>query len=313
MQSNHIHLVIFKYVTIFSVMVLFTLCSSDRRKKENKELNLEDFISKDDIFNDIDEAKKIFYSLPSPLETAMLIKSAGADYDEELLNSLENVDNYSTNMSMALNLGIYTTDLSFASLFDQTQTSIKYMEAAKKMAEGLDITDAINNETIKNLEENLNNRDIIMDIISETFLNSSSYLKENDRQSVAAIVLVGGWLEGLYIATQLVDEGVTGKNKLVDRISEQKLSFNLVQRLLEDNRINEAGEEDNDIVDLMVQLQELKTVFDKVKVETTEIKIEPNNETNVTTLKSQTKISITPEAFQELKESVKKLRTNFIQ
>ena len=294
-------------------MVLFTLCSSDRRKKENKELNLEDFISKDDIFNDIDEAKKIFYSLPSPLETAMLIKSAGADYDEELLNSLENVDNYSTNMSMALNLGIYTTDLSFASLFDQTQTSIKYMEAAKKMAEGLDITDAINNETIKNLEENLNNRDIIMDIISETFLNSSSYLKENDRQSVAAIVLVGGWLEGLYIATQLVDEGVTGKNKLVDRISEQKLSFNLVQRLLEDNRINEAGEEDNDIVDLMVQLQELKTVFDKVKVETTEIKIEPNNETNVTTLKSQTKISITPEAFQELKESVKKLRTNFIQ
>ena len=294
-------------------MVLFTLCSSDRRKKENKELNLEDFISKDDIFNDIDEAKKIFYSLPSPLETAMLIKSAGADYDEELLNSLENVDNYSTNMSMALNLGIYTTDLSFASLFDQTQTSIKYMEAAKKMAEGLDITDAINNETIKNLEENLNNRDIIMDIISETFLNSSSYLKENDRQSVAAIVLVGGWLEGLYIATQLVDEGVTGKNKIVDRISEQKLSFNLVQRLLEDNRINEAGEEDNDIVDLMVQLQELKTVFDKVKVETTEIKIEPNNETNVTTLKSQTKISITPEAFQELKESVKKLRTNFIQ
>ncbi len=294
-------------------MVLFTLCSSDRRKKENKELNLEDFISKDDIFNDIDEAKKIFYSLPSPLETAMLIKSAGADYDEELLNSLENVDNYSTNMSMALNLGIYTTDLSFASLFDQTQTSIKYMEAAKKMAEGLDITDAINNETIKNLEENLNNRDIIMDIISETFLNSSSYLKENDRQSVAAIVLVGGWLEGLYIATQLVDEGVTGKNKLVDRISEQKLSFNLVQRLLEDNRINEAGEEDNDIVDLMVQLQELKTVFDKVKVETTEIKIEPNNETNVTTLKSQTKISITPEAFHELKESVKTLRTNFIQ
>lgn len=312
MQSNNIHLVVFKYITIFSVFILFTLCASDRKKKENKELNLEDFISKDDIFNDIDKAKKIFYSLPSPLETAMLIKSAGANYDEELLNSIENVDNYSTNMSMALNLGIYTTDLSFASLFDQTQTSIRYMEAAKKMAEGLDITDAINSETIKNLEENLNNRDIIMDIISETFLNSSSYLKENDRQSVAAIVLVGGWIEGLYIATQLVGEELS-ENKLVDRISEQKLSFNLVQRMLEDNRVDESGEEDEDIVDLMVQLKELKTVFDKVKVETTEIKIEPNDETNVTTLKSQTKITITPEAFQELKESVKMLRTNFIQ
>jgi hypothetical protein len=312
MQSNNIHMVIFKYITIFSIFVLFTLCASDRKKKQSQELDLEDFISKDDIFNDIDKAKKIFYSLPSPLETAMLIKSAGADYDEELLNSLENVDNYSTNMSMALNLGIYTTDLSFASLFDQTQTSIKYMEVAKKLAEGLDITDAISNETIKNLEDNLNNRDIIMDIISETFFNSSSYLKENDRESVAAIVLVGGWIEGLYIATQLVGDNLKD-NKLVDRISEQKLSFNLVQRLLEDNRVNESGEEDEDIVSLMVQLKELKTVFDKIKVETTEIKIEPNDETNVTTLKSQTKITITPEAFSELKENVKMLRTNFIQ
>jgi len=63
----------------------------------------------------------------------------------------------------------------------------------------------------------------------------------------------------------------------------------------------------------MVQLKELKTSFDKVKVETSEIKVEPNNETNVTTLKSQSKISITPEAFNELKESVRILRTNFIQ
>ena len=312
MQSNRLHLIIIKYITLFSVFILFTICASDRKKKESKELNLEDFISEDDIFNDIDKAKKIFYSLPSPLETAMLIKSAGADYDEELLNSVDNVDNYSTNMSMALNLGIYTTDLSFASLFDQTQTSIRYMEAAKKMAEGLDITDAINSETIKNLEENLNNRDIIMDIISETFLNSSSYLKENDRQSVAAIVLVGGWIEGLYIATQLVGDNFN-ENKLVDRISEQKLSFNLVQRMLEDNRIDESGEEDEDIVSLMVQLKDLKKVFDKVKVETTEIKIEPNDETNVTTLKSQTKITITPVVFNELKENVKMLRTNFIQ
>jgi hypothetical protein len=313
MQSNNFPLNIIRYIVICSLLILFVSCKSDKTKHKSSELNLEDFISEDDIFDDVNQAKKIFYSLPSPLETAMLIKSAGADYDEELLNSLDNVDRYTTNMSMALNLGIYTTDLSFASLFDQTQTSINYMEAAKKMAEGLDITDAINNETIKRLEQNLNNRDIIMDIISETFLNSSSYLKENDRQAVAAIVLVGGWIEGLYIATQLVGEKPIEDNKLVDRISEQKLSFNIVQRMLEENRKDESGEEDEDIVDLMVQLQELKKSFDKVKVETSEIKIEPNNETNVTTLKSQSKITITPEVFSELKENVRILRTNFIQ
>jgi hypothetical protein len=313
MQSINFPLNIIRYIVICSLLILFTSCKSDKTKQKSSELNLEDFITEDDIFDDVNQAKKIFYSLPSPLETAMLIKSAGANYDEELLNSLDNVDKYTTNMSMALNLGIYTTDLSFASLFDQTQTSINYMEAAKKMAEGLDITDAINNETIKRLEQNLNNRDIIMDIISETFLNSSSYLKENDRQAVAAIVLVGGWIEGLYIATQLVGEKPIEENKLVNRISEQKLSFNIVQRMLEENRKDEGGEENEDIVDLMVQLKELKTSFDKVKVETSEIKVEPNAETNVTTLKSQSKITITPEVFSELKENVRILRTNFIQ
>jgi hypothetical protein len=56
------------------------------------------------------------------------------------------------------------------------------MTASRTMAEGLDISDAIDNETMTRLENNLQNRDVVMDIISETFLNSSSYLKKmNDR------------------------------------------------------------------------------------------------------------------------------------
>ncbi|NQU80871.1 MAG: hypothetical protein HQ543_05080 [Bacteroidetes bacterium] len=121
--------------------------------------------------------------MPSPLETAMLVKSAGAPYNEGLLNPTDNAGNYTTNRSMALNLGIYTCDLSFASLYDQTQTSISYMSAAKKMADGLGILDAISEETLERLEENVNNREMIMDIVSETFMNSSSYLQENDRQA----------------------------------------------------------------------------------------------------------------------------------
>jgi len=65
----------------------------------------------------------------------MLIKTAGATYNEKLLNPLSNLSNYTTSKSMALNLGIYTTDLSFASLFDQTQTAINYMQAAKKIGQ----------------------------------------------------------------------------------------------------------------------------------------------------------------------------------
>ncbi len=300
---------------VFSVFALSLVCVSCNlgNKKSKQNVNIQDFVTEDDIFDDIDKAKKIFYSLPSPLETAMLIKSAGAEYDEVLLNSLDNVTNYSTSRSLALNLGIYTTDLSFASLFDQTQTSINYMDAAQAMAKGLDINDAIDNETMTRLEENLQNRDIVMDIISETFLNSSSYLKEQQRQDVAAIVLVGGWIEGLYIATQLIGINEIENNKLVDRVLEQKLSFNIVQRMLEDNKANENGEENVDIINLISELQKLRDAFDNVKVQTTQTEAVENTETNVTTLKSQTNVSVSPEDFKILQSAVDNLRTSFIQ
>jgi hypothetical protein len=313
MQKIYFNFRLINLLLLFGLFLLNDSCKSGRNNRAGKEVGLEDFLTEEDIFDDIDKAKKIFYSLPSPLETAMLLKSAGATYNEMLLNDLDNVDKYSTNKSKALNLGIYTTDLSFASLFDQAQTSLKYMDATKKIATEMGIDDAVDEETLKRLEQNLNNRDIVMDIISETFLNSSSYLKENDQQEVAAMVLVGGWIEGLYIGTQLVGDNPVQGNKLVDRIAEQKLSFSIVERMLQDNKTNQKGEENRDIIELINELHGLKTAFNKVEVQTSSVKINQDETSDVTMLRSQTKINVTPEAFKELQAAVNSLRNNFVQ
>jgi hypothetical protein len=300
-------------IVLLGLFLLNDSCKSGKRSQEGKEVGLEDFLTEEDIFDDIDKAKKIFYSLPSPLETAMLIKSAGASYNESVLNDLNSVDKYSTNKSKALNLGIYTTDLSFACLFDQAQTSLKYMDVTRQLASEMGISDAIDEETMQRLEQNLNNREVVMDIISETFLNSSSYLKENDQQEVAAIVLVGGWLEGLYIGTQLVGNGPLEGNKLVNRIAEQKLSFSIVERMLQDNKQNQLGVENRDIVELINELHSLKAAFDKVEVQTSAIKVDDEDSSRVTLLRSQTKVNISPEVFAELQAAVQSLRNNYVQ
>jgi hypothetical protein len=313
MRYYYFNLRLISFFVLFGIFLLNDSCKSGKKSQEGKEVGLEDFLTEEDIFDDIDKAKKIFYSLPSPLETAMLIKSAGATYNESVLNDLANVDKYSTNKSKALNLGIYTTDLSFACLFDQAQTSLKYMDATRKIATEMGISDAIDEETMKRLEQNLNKRDVVMDIISETFLNSSSYLKENDQQEVAAIVLVGGWIEGLYIGTQMVGSNPAPGNKLVDRIAEQKLSFSIVERMLQDNRQNQLGEENRDVVELINELHSLKAAFDKIEVQTSAVKVDETKDAGVAVLKSQTKINVTPEAFAELQAAVNSLRNNFVQ
>ncbi len=300
---------------IFFGILLVTLissCKSDQKKQPDN-VSIDDFLAEDVIFDDIDKAKKIFYSLPSPLETALILKSAGAKYDQEILNPIENIQNYSTSNALALNLGIYTTDLSFASLFEQTQTSIDYMGAARAMAEGLDIADAINRETMEKLEANLNNREVVMDIISESFLNSSAYLKENERQDVAAIVLVGGWIEGLYLASQLTKGQDVENNRLVDRILEQKLSFTIVERLLEDNKTNASGEVNDDIINIIAQLDDLKLAYDKVVVETTQASVAGKNDKGVAAVKSKTTVSVEKEDYIELQKTIDKLRTSFVQ
>ena len=312
--KNHLLMKIYSFRMFgFSLMLLGTAlfmasCSSGGGKQQAGEDEVIIDISQldSDFLDDIGEVKKIFYSLPSPLETAMMIRSAGAMYNEDLLNSLDNAGNYTTTKSLALNLGAYTCDLSFASLYDQTEASINYMNAAKKMADGLGILDAINDETIERLEENINNRDIIMEIIADTFMNSSSYLQENDRANVAAIVLVGGWMEGLFLATQMAEMDSLQDNDLVNRIMDQKMSLEIVIKLLEESK------DSPDVQSVMVDVMNLKAIFDKVSITTTPIVASVDEETNVTTLQSKTQSSLTPEVFLELREQVAIIRNKYI-
>lgn len=254
----------------------------------------------------LNTAKRIFYSLPSPLETAMLIKNAGAVYDEELMNPVSNTSRYITAKSKALNLGIYSTDLSYASLFDQSQATLDYISAAKEMADGLNILDAIDEETVTQLEEQINNRDAIIDIISETLMNSSSFLKENDLEGTASVVLVGGWVEGLYIATNLVNENELDDNKLVERIVDQKLSLDIMINLLE------STPEDQDAQAVLEDVRALKTIFDKITINQGEARVVEDPDTQISTIKSESSIRISNRVFTELKAKVVEIRSSYI-
>jgi hypothetical protein len=258
------------------------------------------------VYEDIKKAEKIFNALPSPLESAMLIKSVGAKFDQSLLNPVANVSNYVTNRSMALNLGIYTCDLSFASLYEQTQLIIDYMNSAKKMADGLGILKTIDQPTIDRLEENINNSEVIMEIVSETFMNSSSYLQDNGQEAIASIVLVGGWFEGLYISTQLVELKEFNGNKLVGRIIDQKLSIDILLNMLNKNKGNPA------IDDIIVQVNRLKVVFDKISITTSPVRPEYDKTTNTTVLKSEIKTDMSPAVFKELATVVAEIRSTFV-
>ncbi|MFP4365538.1 MAG: hypothetical protein ACLFQA_00455 [Bacteroidales bacterium] len=260
----------------------------------------------DEELSEAFRAKQIFYSLPSPLETAMMLRSAGAVYNEELMNPVENASKYLTNKQMAINLGVYTTDISYASIFNQSQVCMKYMDTAKDLAENLGIIDAVDNNTMERLEDNLHNQEVIMDIVSESFMNSSSFLQENNREAVAAMMFVGGWIEGLYLALNLTDGREIEGNNLVERIVDSKLSFEVVLLMLEDYK------HDQDIADLIVEMDRIKEIFREIDIKSSRVRVINAPDDPVTLLRSDSSSNIDSDIFRQLKSTVTDIRNRFV-
>ncbi|MCK6648467.1 MAG: hypothetical protein L6Q66_02320, partial [Bacteroidia bacterium] len=105
------------------------------------------------------------FSIPSPIQTAFLIKNSGATYSKEVLNPANKSSQYSTNFSKALNLGIYGADLGYVTIYDQTQDAIGYLNAAKKLADELGVSGAFDAQTIDRFQKNLGNKDSMLVLV----------------------------------------------------------------------------------------------------------------------------------------------------
>ena len=117
---------------------------------------------------------------------------------------------------------------------------------------------------------------------------------------------MGGWVEGLYIATNLVDEKSLKNNKLVERIVDQKLSLDIMVNLLEESP------DDEDAMSVLEDVKELKSIFDKITIKQGEVTAVEDLETNITTLESESSIHITPDVFKQLRSKVIEIRTSYI-
>ena len=280
-------------------VVMFSACDNqdNTADKIDDALEIENNAKDEKAFK---QAQEVFYSLPSPVETAMLMRRAGAKYNEEYLNPTKNLSTYTTTKSMALNLGIYSADLSFASMFDQSQASIDYLTATKKLAEKIGLMNAIESSTIKRMEGNINNKDSLMEIISETLMNSNSTLKENGQAQVAALILTGSWVEGLYMAIK-ISETTENNEELIVRIIDQRLSLNTLNQLLD------SYKEDQDVSDVIAELAPISAIFDKVE-STSSKTVAVKDENGKTVLKSSSTSTLADEEYTKLITAVSELR-----
>ena len=202
----------------------------------------------------------IFYNMYLSVEMSSLFQSIGATYNDQILNSPERIQSYETSSDKALNLGVYAVDLSYAKYFDQFAQAGKYLTNMHKLATELGIPDDQFVTSVKRIENNLSNKDSLVKIANELYQSTESYLKENERESAAALIIAGGWIEALHIATSMVNKQKHDV-ELIERISEQKFSL--------ENLISLLKPYDNELIisDLLTKLNDVRSSFAPFKLD----------------------------------------------
>jgi len=251
------------------------------------------------------KAAKVFFAVPSPLEMANMIKQSGAKFNKGLLNATANAPKYSNSVSQAINLGIYTADLSYCSSFDQTQESMQYMATCKKIADALGVTGALSEGIINRLEKNVNNKDTLLNLVSEMYASTDSYLKENERASTTAIIVAGGWVEAIYISTQIA-KAVPTNTAIISRIAEQKDVLKNLMGLLESYSSNQ------EVAGVIKDMKEIESLFAQVSVTTEAGEIKHDEATHKTVVDDKSTASISPAQLEAITNKIKEIRTNYI-
>ncbi|MEE1346572.1 MAG: hypothetical protein U0K36_01660 [Bacteroidales bacterium] len=260
--------------------------------------------------DDLNKSKTIMYTLPAPVEMASIIKETGVRFDDQLLANISQANHYTTNLKLALNLGIYATDMSLSGMFNQSQRMVDYLNTLREMTQRLGIINIMDDEVIAKLENSELTRQGALNVISEVYMKTNQNLTENNRRNVATIVMAGGWVEGLYLALNIINADRLNAD-IVSRIVSQKLTIATMLNIIETQ--NPDGT-DEDLQYVKGKIDEISDAFAIVNVEKEgRVSAITDPETRTTTIKANMVGTLDKETLKILRDKVTEIRSEFVQ
>jgi len=298
---------VMRILAVGLIVTMLTACGSGKKPDEQAFLNSLD--SAKNMGPSIDEEviNSILQQIPSPLEISVLLKQSGTKYNSSILNSPENLSKYNTNFKKALNLGIYGTDLGYTNIYEQNQDGIKYLSTIKSLADGLNIGQFFDIETIGRLASNSKNLDSLLLITTQNFNTINHYLQTQSRANLSVLLLTGGWLEAMQITCQVAANNPKNKD-LKETIGAQKIILEQIVLLLT------FYKGDENMASLLKDMESLKATFDKINITYTykESTMEVVNGVAVIKDNSTTTIDITEQDVAAIKDLTNTIRNKII-
>tara|TARA_R110000737_G_scaffold161270_1_gene189150 strand:+ start:29365 stop:30249 length:885 start_codon:yes stop_codon:yes gene_type:complete len=246
---------------------------------------------------------KIF-SIPSPIQTSLLIKSLDLPFNSSLMSPVDDLESFTTEYQQSLNLGILGTDLGYASLYNQNSYSVRYLAAVQKITEKLGLGAAFDKQFLIRFEKNLANQDSMLIVVSDAFKKSDYFLKNSDRKATSALILTGGWIESMYLASELNIQKPSVK--IVERIGEQQLTLTSIIEILSEYNTGKMND------GLIQDLKDLQFYFDKIEFKYTYVEPKTDEANKTTTLLHSLEIKIDTDILNQISMKIRSIREKII-
>lgn len=287
-------------VLMTPALMLFS-CSDESSDGPNPNNN----VVKDSTSEDrTEQIENIFFNIPSPIETISILKKAGATYEWNLPLDPMKLDDFSTATEKALAMGIYGADLNYASVFGVDNDMYMFLSCAEKLGKEIGVGQVFTEDVTNRIEMNVDNKDSMQVIISETFWSMDSQLHEEGRESVSALVIAGGWIEGVYLATQLAVLNPNNE-EIKQRIAEQKYSIENLVKLLE--TYDDSSE---DFVEITMMFKDLEELFQQIDEEKTTPESSVD-EDGMPIIGQQITLTMSTDLLNEITQLVSEIRVDF--
>ncbi|WP_089357924.1 hypothetical protein [Ekhidna lutea] len=186
-----------KVLTILSLLIFLSGCTSSSSGKDEKS---KEELAEEKTMHDLEQLMEDF---PDPSLVPFTLKSIGAEFDRAHINSLDNIESYKNNRDkMALNMGIYASDISYLAAYGHEEDCIDYLKASHTIAEFLGDSAIYNEDDLNEFRGHISsqNEEEIGRILGKLFLETSLKMEEDHHLTMAGLALTGSFVEGLYQA-----------------------------------------------------------------------------------------------------------------
>lgn len=251
------------------------------------------------------EKEEIKYGLLTPAEVCEIFNRLEVSWSRSFLNPVSNSDLYLNNSQAAIATGIYGVDFGYLKMFGTGQDLLDYLNTIRKMSDKLGIPDNLIVDPLRKIENDISDPDTITKLMKKVYSDIVDHLKQEDNQSTAALMMMGGWVEAMYLATQLAYNPLNPDEEVVRRIAGQKYTLKSLLSFMKNYY------DDPVVAEYTRKLKFLNNYFDTFEIiyEKGDLEID----TALQVIRSSgSKPTITTETLSKISDYISKLREELV-